>query len=210
MSDLQVARTKMLHSCLESHEQPGRLNLPRLPDPVHTQAKIYGFPCLSAKPFLYGMQHRVKSWQFIEELWINVCEIRRIAAVATEKIENPTAIHLPHLAHLRTLGLVHHCLWQLAWLRRWRTDLPRVSDAFHVSKQAAHSEAHKPHHWLPQPQHSAVDNATPTATDLWDQLLPQAEITLNLLRASRLNPKVSAWAQLHGEITTHGLNCNYW
>ena len=32
MSDLQVARTKMLHLCLESHEQPGRLNLPRLPE----------------------------------------------------------------------------------------------------------------------------------------------------------------------------------
>ena len=33
---------------------------------------------------------------------------------------------------------------------------------------------------------------------LWDQLLPQAEITLNLLRASRINPKLSAWAQLRG------------
>ena len=33
---------------------------------------------------------------------------------------------------------------------------------------------------------------------LWDQLLPQAEITLNLLCASRINPKLSAWAQLHG------------
>ena len=44
---------------------------------------------------------------------------------------------------------------------------------------------------------TAVDNATPTATDLWDQLLPQAEITLNLLGA-QLNPKLSAWAQLHG------------
>ncbi len=33
---------------------------------------------------------------------------------------------------------------------------------------------------------------------LWDQLLPQAEITLNLLRGSRINPKLSAWAQVHG------------
>jgi len=33
---------------------------------------------------------------------------------------------------------------------------------------------------------------------LWDKLLPQAEITLNLLRASRINPKLSAWAQLFG------------
>ena len=42
----------------------------------------------------------------------------------------------------------------------------------------------------------SVDKAFPL--HLWDQLLPQAEITLNLLRASRINPKLSAWAQLHG------------
>jgi hypothetical protein len=33
---------------------------------------------------------------------------------------------------------------------------------------------------------------------LWDKLVEQANITLNLLRASRLNPKLSAYAQLHG------------
>ncbi|EEC47130.1 predicted protein [Phaeodactylum tricornutum CCAP 1055/1] len=33
---------------------------------------------------------------------------------------------------------------------------------------------------------------------LWDRLLPQALITLNLLRRSRINPKLSAHAQLHG------------
>ena len=33
---------------------------------------------------------------------------------------------------------------------------------------------------------------------LWDQLLPQALLTLNLLRGSRLNPKLSAYMQLHG------------
>jgi hypothetical protein len=33
---------------------------------------------------------------------------------------------------------------------------------------------------------------------LWDRLLPQAKITLNLLRGSRINPKLSAWAQIHG------------
>jgi hypothetical protein len=35
---------------------------------------------------------------------------------------------------------------------------------------------------------------------LWDRLLPQAEITLNLLRASRLHPKLSAAAHYHGLI----------
>ena len=33
---------------------------------------------------------------------------------------------------------------------------------------------------------------------LWDKLLPQAEITLNLMRGSRINPKLSAYAQVHG------------
>jgi hypothetical protein len=33
---------------------------------------------------------------------------------------------------------------------------------------------------------------------LWDRLLPQALITLNLMRGSRLNPKLSAYAQVHG------------
>ena len=32
----------------------------------------------------------------------------------------------------------------------------------------------------------------------WCRLLPQAELTLNLLRTSRLNPKLSAYAQLEG------------
>jgi len=33
---------------------------------------------------------------------------------------------------------------------------------------------------------------------LWDRTIPQAELTLNLLRGSRINPKLSAWEQLHG------------
>jgi hypothetical protein len=35
---------------------------------------------------------------------------------------------------------------------------------------------------------------------LWDRLLPQAEITSNLLRSSRLHPKLSAAAHYHGLI----------
>jgi hypothetical protein len=33
---------------------------------------------------------------------------------------------------------------------------------------------------------------------LWDRLLPQAMITLNLMRGSRINPKLSAYAQING------------
>ena len=34
---------------------------------------------------------------------------------------------------------------------------------------------------------------------LWCQLIPHANITLNLLRQSRMNPKLSGYSQLHGE-----------
>jgi hypothetical protein len=43
---------------------------------------------------------------------------------------------------------------------------------------------------------SSVDPAFPL--HLWDRLLPQAEITLNLLRTSRLHPHLSAAAHFHG------------
>jgi hypothetical protein len=36
--------------------------------------------------------------------------------------------------------------------------------------------------------------------NLWDRLLPQAEITLNILRASRLHPHLYAAAHYHGLI----------
>jgi hypothetical protein len=38
----------------------------------------------------------------------------------------------------------------------------------------------------------------PNPLFLWDTLIHQANITLNLLCASRLNPKLSGYAQLHG------------
>jgi hypothetical protein len=43
---------------------------------------------------------------------------------------------------------------------------------------------------------SSVDPTFPL--HLWDRLLPQAEITLNLLRISRLHPQLSAAAHFHG------------
>jgi hypothetical protein len=43
---------------------------------------------------------------------------------------------------------------------------------------------------------SSVDPSFPL--HLWDRLLPQAEITLNLLRTSRLHPQHSAAAHFHG------------
>ena len=33
----------------------------------------------------------------------------------------------------------------------------------------------------------------------WDQLLPQAELTLNLLRQAKIKPELSAWTYMMGE-----------
>jgi hypothetical protein len=35
---------------------------------------------------------------------------------------------------------------------------------------------------------------------LWDRLLPQSELTLNLLRTSRQHPQLSAEAHFHGMV----------
>jgi hypothetical protein len=43
---------------------------------------------------------------------------------------------------------------------------------------------------------SSVDPTFPLHS--WDRLLPQAEITLNILRTSRLHPQLSAAAHFHG------------
>ena len=46
---------------------------------------------------------------------------------------------------------------------------------------------------------STLKGADPDYPDNgWDLLMPQINITLNLLRASRVNPKLSAYAQVHG------------
>jgi len=42
----------------------------------------------------------------------------------------------------------------------------------------------------------SVDKDFPIS--LWDRLLPQAELTLNLLWGSHLDPTLSSWAELHG------------
>ena len=45
---------------------------------------------------------------------------------------------------------------------------------------------------------ATVDPDFPLAE--WDRLIPQANITLNLLRSARVNPKLSAYAYIFGPI----------
>jgi hypothetical protein len=52
---------------------------------------------------------------------------------------------------------------------------------------------------------SSVDPNFPL--HLWDRLLPQAEITLNFLRTSRLHPQLSAAAHFHGLVDYNKTAC---
>ena len=45
--------------------------------------------------------------------------------------------------------------------------------------------------------HFTVDKDFPLQS--WDAILPQTEMTLNLMRGSRVDPHISAWEQLHGK-----------
>jgi hypothetical protein len=47
---------------------------------------------------------------------------------------------------------------------------------------------------------SGMDDSFPR--NMWDLLLPQAEMTLNMLRQSNMTPTVSAYAHLHIPMTT--------
>jgi hypothetical protein len=47
---------------------------------------------------------------------------------------------------------------------------------------------------------AGVDAAFPPY--LWDLLLPQAELTLNLLHQSTLNPRISAWGSFRGHLVS--------
>ncbi len=49
-------------------------------------------------------------------------------------------------------------------------------------------------HWIAC--HSTAHSSFPLSA--WDKTLPQVELTLNLLRASHINPSISAWQQVHG------------
>ena len=82
-----------------------------------------------------------------------------------------------------------------------KTKLAKYSIAYqlvppHIHRRNAAERAIQAfkHHFLATL--SSCDPDYPAAE--WDRLLPQAEITLNLLRNSRANPKLSSYAYLFG------------
>ena len=79
-----------------------------------------------------------------------------------------------------------------------QTDFQLVPPKTHRSNAAEHAVDTWKNHFLSEL--SCVDPNF--LIKEWDRLIPQATLTLNLLRVSRLQPKISAHAFLHG-------NCDY-
>ncbi len=77
---------------------------------------------------------------------------------------------------------------------RWNTKFQLVPPYMHPQNQAEHTIRTFKDRFLAILAN--VDSAFPTC--LWDLLLPQAELTLNLLRQAMLNPRISAWEFFQG------------
>jgi hypothetical protein len=76
----------------------------------------------------------------------------------------------------------------------WRTKFQLVPPDMHRRNKAERMICHFKNHFLSIL--AGVDAAFPPY--LWDLLLPQAELTINLLRQSTANPKISAWEYFNG------------
>ena len=113
---------------------------------------------------------------------------------------------------IQTYGVIHHRLQQYRFKPRYQKLDNEVSIAFQVDLSAKKIDFQLVSPNIHQP--NAAERAILTFKNhsiaglfnvhpnfpmkLWCRLLQQAEITLNLLRPSRLNPKLSAYAQLGG------------
>jgi hypothetical protein len=76
----------------------------------------------------------------------------------------------------------------------WQAEFQLVPPDMHCRNQAEHAIRTFKAHFL-----SVLAGVDPTFPPyLWDLLLPQAELTLNLLRQSTLNPRISAWEFFQG------------
>jgi hypothetical protein len=80
------------------------------------------------------------------------------------------------------------------WNAKFQLDLPDM----HCRNQAERAILRFKDHFLAIL--AGINSAFPPY--LWDPLLPQAELTLNLLRQATLNPRVSAWEFSKGSLTS--------
>jgi hypothetical protein len=76
----------------------------------------------------------------------------------------------------------------------WRTKFQLVPPDMHHRNKAERMIRHFKNHFLSIL--AGVDAAFPPY--LWDLLLPQAELTIKLLRQATANPKISAWEYFNG------------
>jgi hypothetical protein len=78
--------------------------------------------------------------------------------------------------------------------KTWRAKFQLVPPDMHRRNKAEQMICHFKNHFLSIL--AGVDAAFPPY--LWDLLLPQAELTINLLHKATANPKISAWEYFNG------------
>ena len=129
-------------------------------------------------------------------------------AILAEPMQNRTAAE-----HVRAYEVLHTFLSQ----RGCRPQLQRLdneaSEALKtkISEKDMEYQLVPPHNHRTNPCERAIQTfknhfiATLAGTDphfplhLWDRTLPQVQMTLNMLRASNINPNILAYAQLNGQ-----------
>jgi hypothetical protein len=81
---------------------------------------------------------------------------------------------------------------------KWNATFQLIPPDMHRHNRAKHAICTFKNHFLAIL--AGIDAAFPPY--LWDLLLPQAELTLNLLRQGTLNPWISAWEFFQGPFTS--------
>jgi hypothetical protein len=100
--------------------------------------------------------------------------------------------------HLQILDNKASAAYKEAITFKWNASFQLVSPVMHCRNQAEHAIRTFKDHFLAIL--AGVNSAFPPY--LWDLLLPQAKLTLNLLRQATLNPQISAWEFFRGHLTS--------
>ena len=98
------------------------------------------------------------------------------------------------VVNLQVLGNEASAAYKEAITVKWRAKFQLVPPDMHCRNQAERAIRTFKSHFMSIL--AGVDSVFPPY--LWDLLLPHAELTLNLLRQSMLNPQISAWDYFQG------------
>ena len=128
--------------------------------------------------YIIGMPVKNRQGATVAEAWQNIHDTFKLAGIPpnTYVLDNETS------QDLRDAFNQEHITYQLVPPYKHRTNLAERA----IQTYKAHFKSCL----------AAVDPNFPLSE--WDRLIPQTNLTLNLLRSSRTNPKLSAHSYIHG------------